>query len=67
MKTYTTISGENIRVGVNHSNKTFTIKTEVAKYRTYKMDKMEFQSCLNNTGNDWKQFLKSDDYYKVNY
>ena len=65
MTTYKTISNDTIKIGTNYSKKTFTIKTDVAKYRTFKMDKAEFKSCLNNTGNDWKQFLKSDDYYKV--
>ena len=65
MKTYKTISGENIKIGTNYSKRTFTIITETAKYRTIKMDKIEFQSCLHNTGNDWKQFLKSDDYYSI--
>lgn len=35
------------------------------KYRTTKMSKEEFEDCKNNTSNDWEQFLKSDDYYKI--
>jgi hypothetical protein len=29
------------------------------------LSKEEFNSCLNNTGNDWVNFLKSSDYYKI--
>lgn len=60
-----TISGKKIAILANHSKRTFTIKTETAKYRTSKMDRSEFDSCLNNTGNDWHYFLKSNDYYTV--
>lgn len=54
----------------NHSARTFTIRVYhdsilTAKYRTLKMDKYEFHTCLYNTESDWKQFLKSDEYYKV--
>ena len=50
--------GEEINVSANHSARTFTIRTEVAKYRTIRMSKDEFQSCLSNTANDWAYFLK---------
>ena len=65
MKTLCTISGRELRVSSNQSKRTFTIRTEVAKYRTLPMSKQEFESCEMNTGNDWAEFLKSDDYYKV--
>lgn len=65
MKTLTTITGRTIKVSSNKSARTFTIVTDAAKYRTYKMTKEEFNSCEYNTGNDWANFLKSDDYYKV--
>ena len=59
-----------IKVTANKSAKTFTIRTYVDgklnnKYRTTPMTKEEFQSESNNTENDWKQFLKSSDYYLV--
>jgi arsenate reductase-like glutaredoxin family protein len=54
-----------IMVKANKSRRTFTIITDVAKYRTYQMSKEEFQSCLHNTQNDWRNFLRSDDYYKI--
>ena len=65
MKTLTTISGRKLKVSSNVSKRHFTIKTDVATYRTYRMSKEEFESCLNNTGNDWQQFLRDNDYYKV--
>ena len=65
MTTYTTITERKIRVGSNYSKRTFTIKTDSATFRTFKMTKEEFNENLYNTANDWNQFLKSDDYYKV--
>ena len=54
----------------NYTKKTFTIRTYIngkinAKYRTIQMSKKEFEAELNNTQNDWMQFLKSNDYYLV--
>jgi hypothetical protein len=63
--TYKTISGREIKVRPNYSKRHFTIKTDAATYRTYKMNQDEFDSNEFNTGNDWQQFLRSDDYYKV--
>ena len=54
-----------MKVTSNKSKRTFTLRTGYATYRTYKMSKEEFNSNLHNTDNDWKQFLKSDEYYKV--
>lgn len=58
-----------IRAVANKSAKTFTLYTSLegtkTKYRTNRMSKDEFKSCLYNTTNDWNQFLKSDEYYKV--
>ena len=65
MKTLTTITGREIKVSSNKSKRTFTIVTDAAKYRSYPMSKEEFKSCEYTTGNDWANFLKSDDYYKV--
>lgn len=64
MKTLTT-TGRQIKATANHSKRTFTIRTDSAKYRTNKMDKEEFQSCLYNTASDWNQFLKSEECYAV--
>ena len=65
MKTFKTNLGETLKISANHSKRTFTIRTDVAKYRTIRLSKEEFQSCLNNTGQDWRVFLRSSDYYKV--
>ena len=65
MKNFKTITGETIKVSANHSRRTFTIVTAYAKYRTIPLSKEEFESCLNNTGHDWRVFLTSSDYYKV--
>jgi hypothetical protein len=65
MKTKT-ITGRTLKVKPNHSKRTFTIRTESAKYRTTRMSKEDFESELNNTANDWQTFLNlTTDYYKV--
>ena len=61
---------ETIKATANQSKRTFTIRKYIdgklfAKYRTIQMSQEEFDSEEMNTENDWKQFLKSDDYYKV--
>ena len=65
MKTLKTISDRELKISSNKSKKTFTIVTESSKYRTLPMSKEEFNDNLHNTGNDWQNFLKSSDYYKV--
>lgn len=65
MKTFKTNLGETLKISANHSKRTFTIRTYVAIYRTFRLSKEEFNSCLNNTGQDWRHFLRSSDYYKV--
>ena len=59
-----------IKATPNFTNRTFTIITYINsklnnKYRTIKLSKPEFENELNNTENDWSQFLKSNDYYLV--
>jgi hypothetical protein len=61
---------ETIKVRANQNDLTFTIRKYInrklsVKYRTIKMTKDEFDSEEMNTESDWKQFLKSDDYYVV--
>lgn len=61
---------ETITVTPNYSKRTFTIRKTYedgskVKYRTIQLDQEEFDTELMNTENDWKQFLKSDDYYRV--
>lgn len=63
--TQKTSTGMEIKTRANNSAKTYTIWVNGSKYRTTRMSKEEFESCQNNTGNDWNQFLKSNDYYKV--
>lgn len=62
--------GTTITAKANQSARTFTIRKYgnfklIAKYRTIPLSVEDFESCENNTENDWKQFLKSDDYYPV--
>lgn len=61
---------QTLKVTANKSSKTFTIRTFVdkklsSKYRTFKMSKIEFEQNEYMTENDWKQFLKTNDYYLV--
>lgn len=67
MKTLTTISGRELKISSNESKRTFTIRTESGKYRTLPFSKNDFQAANRFwTGNDWQQFLKTDEYYPVN-
>jgi hypothetical protein len=64
------VSNQTITSTTNLSARTFTIRTYIEgkinnKYRTVKLSKEEFELEMNNTQNDWKQFLKSSDYYLV--
>lgn len=61
---------ETITAKSNQSQRTFTIRKYIdnklfAKYRTFEMSTEEFNTAEMNTENDWKAFLKSDNYYKV--
>lgn len=56
---------QQITVRANHQNKTFTIRKDGSKYRTEKMSKEEFEECLNNTPNDWNNYLRYSQSYKV--
>ena len=41
-------------------------KTESGKYRTLPFSKKEFEHADSFwTGNDWQNFLKTDEYYKI--
>lgn len=54
------------KVTSNRSLRHFTIiKEDGTKYRTFKMNKEEFQSNEHNTINDWNNFLKFGDYYRI--
>lgn len=64
--THTTISGKEIKVRANHSKRSFTIKTDSGKYRTYSMDAGDFNDARRNwNGNDWQSFLNSESYIKL--
>jgi hypothetical protein len=60
-----TITGSLIKVTPNNSRRTFTLRTDGAKYRTIRMSREEFENAKAWTGNDWSQFLKTDEYYPV--
>ena len=61
---------EKIQATPNYSKKTFTLRKYVdgklsAKYRTLPTSQYEFDQDLYNTSNDWRYFLKTDNYYVV--
>jgi hypothetical protein len=62
---------ENLQINSNKSARTFTIRKlqnnkVYAKFRTYQFSKEEFKSAdWFWTTNDWKNFLKTNDYYVV--
>ena len=67
MKILTTTTNEVLRISSNKQKRTFTIRTKFAKYRTLKFTNDEFEYAdFFWTANDWKQFLKTDECFKVN-
>ena len=64
-KVLKTITGSLIKVTPNNRSRTFTLRTDGAKYRTLRMSREEFASAKSWTGNDWSQFLKTDEYVVV--
>ena len=60
-----TITGREIKVRSNQTARTFTIYVDTAVYRTIPLSGEEFRSCEGNTGQDWAEFLKTEDYYLV--
>ena len=57
---------EGIKVKSNQSKRTFTIRTSGGnKYRTLAMSQDDFDSAEMWTQQDWRQFLKTDEYYVV--
>lgn len=56
---------EIMKATANKSARTYTLRVDGNKYRTIRMSKEEFESAYYWTENDWRQFLKTDEYYKV--
>lgn len=56
---------EHIKATPNHSARTFTLRKIGTKYRTIKLSREEFASCLHHTQADWRQWLTSNDYYEI--
>lgn len=56
---------ENFKITKNKSKRHYTINKGYIVYRTFPMSKAEFDSAYYWTQGDWKNFLKSDEYYKV--
>ena len=59
-----------LKVTSNKSKRTFTLRFTYGdgsgvKYRTIPFSKEEFVSAEHWSENDWKQFLKTDEYYEV--
>ena len=59
-----------IRISKNDSKRTYTIRMYdngkcYAKYRTNKVCTLDFVSMLYWTENDWKSFLRTNEYYKI--
>ena len=60
-----TITGVEIKVKANQSKRTFTIRKEGLKFRTDKMNRVDFESNENNTANDWQDFLNGSNSYQL--
>ena len=64
-RTLNTILDIQIKVTPNKSQRTFTIRRQGIKFRTLQMSREEFDSADYWTGQDWSNFLKTDEYYIV--
>jgi hypothetical protein len=49
----------------NHSKRTFTLRVNGNVYRTDPMSKQDFNEALHMTSNDWKVFLRGNQYSKI--
>jgi hypothetical protein len=66
MKTLKSSTGRKFEITSNKSARTFTIRVDGSKYRTYPFRKEEFNEASYWTGEDWHHFLRNtNDYYKV--
>ena len=66
MKKTKSISGQVFEVSCNKTARTYTIRTNGSKYRTNELSIEDFDNFQYNTGNDWANFMKTNDYYLVN-
>ena len=62
-----TIGGRILKLSSNKRERTYTLQTEAAVYKTIPFDKEEFESARKWTGNDWENFLRNqnDEYYRI--
>lgn len=60
-----TIDTEELKVKVNYSHKSFTIRTSDGKYRTNRLSVREFHNMLKYTEQDWRYFLETEQCKKV--
>ena len=65
MKTLTSSTGRKFEITSNKSARTFTIRVDGSKYRTYPMSKEDFNNASYWTGEDWNYFFITKDFYKV--
>jgi hypothetical protein len=64
-RTLNTVLNVQIKVTPNKSQRTFTIRRQGIKFRTLQMSREVFDSADYWTGNDWDNFLKTNEYYIV--
>ena len=57
--------GKEYALSFNNKKRVVTIYSDGTMYRTYPMDKEDYNSASYWTGNDWSNFMKTDDYYRV--
>ena len=65
MKILQTITKRELKVSSNKRERTFRIKTESATFKTIPFSKQEFNSAYYWTGQDWQEFLRTDEYYQI--
>jgi len=64
-RTLNTITNVEIKVNPNKSQRKYNIRKNGLKFRTLQMSREEFNSAEYWTGQDWSNFLKTNEYYIV--
>ncbi len=52
-----------IKVTANQSKRTFTIRKDGSKYRTYPVSRIEFEEMEDYTESDWRNYLRTSQNY----
>ena len=65
MRKLNTIGSYFLAVSSNKRERTFRIKTNSGTYKTTQLTRDEFDDAENWTGNDWQNYLRTEQYTKI--